>query len=75
MGKPDGSNPQEFQGCRNLECPHYLCCLDQAVHLSWQTFSCQHCSHQKLRQPLRAENMDLEAPGWEDIWAQAGWEG
>jgi hypothetical protein len=73
MAKPDGTNPQRLLGYRNLECPHYLYCLDQAVRLSWQTFSCRLCAHQNLKQPLRAEDLDHEAPGWEDIWSQTGW--
>ena len=74
MAHPEGTNPQRYLGFRNLECPHYLLCLDQAVRQSWQTFSCKYCFHQNLRQPLRAESMDMEAPGWEDLWAQGGWQ-
>ncbi|MFH1033547.1 MAG: hypothetical protein V1806_03490 [Pseudomonadota bacterium] len=73
MAQPDDANPQRLLGYRNLECPYYLRCLDQAVRRSWPTFSCQHCAHQNLKQPLRAEDLDQETPGWEDIWSQTGW--
>lgn len=69
----EGGNPQQFHGFRNLDCPRYLNCLDYVVSMSWNTFSCRHCLNQNLRQRLRAENMDMETTGWEEIWAQTGW--
>ena len=75
MARPDGTNPQRLLGYRNLDCPHYMACLDRVVRLSWQSFSCRHCAHQNLTQPLRAEDLEMETPGWEDLWSQAGWFG
>jgi hypothetical protein len=75
MAKLDDVNPHGLMGYRNLECPHYLSCLDQAVHLSWQTFNCQLCSHQRRKQPLHAEDVNLKSDGWVELWSQAGWEG
>jgi len=75
VAKLYNTNPQGFPGYRNLDCPLYASCLDQAVNQSWPTFSCQHCFLQNFRQPLRAENIEMEAPGWVDIWSQAEWEG
>lgn len=71
MLKPYGTNPKRLPGYRNLDCPHYLFCLEHAVRLTWPAFSCQECPHQYLKQPLRAEDMESDTQqGWEDIWAK-----
>lgn len=36
---------------RRLGCPHYSECLDQSVHLGWESFSCEQC-------PLAAQSSD-----------------
>jgi hypothetical protein len=64
-------NPSRHFGDRNLDCPHYARCLDVAVRQAWHTFSCGQCSCRNQGQKMRAEELDLDAPGWEEIWAQA----
>ena len=63
--------PSRHFGRRNLECPHYAHCLDVAVKQAWHTFSCGQCLSRHQQVKLRVEEMDVDAPGWEEIWAQA----
>jgi hypothetical protein len=39
------ANPLNQEGQRNLFCPYYRNCLDQAVRLRWQFWSCAECPH------------------------------
>jgi len=43
---------------RNLSCPHYDRCLDEAVHHGWQSFSCARCA---LAQVAGAAHLGIEA--------------
>lgn len=36
-------NPVPKHGNRNLSCSHYRDCLNQAVRLEWDSFSCIEC--------------------------------
>jgi hypothetical protein len=40
------TNPLNQEGPRNLFCPYYRKCLDQAVRLRWPSWSCTECRHQ-----------------------------
>ncbi|MFZ5587151.1 MAG: hypothetical protein ACOZHQ_14630 [Thermodesulfobacteriota bacterium] len=46
--------------------------MDVAVRHAWHTFSCGQCECRHQRVKARIEEMDMGAPGWEDIWAQGG---
>ncbi len=39
------TNPLHQDGQRNLFCPYYRGCLDQAVSLRWHCWSCTECPH------------------------------
>lgn len=39
------ASPLNQEGQRNLFCPHYRNCLDQAVRLRWSCWSCGECPH------------------------------
>jgi hypothetical protein len=45
-------NPIPKQGNRNLYCSHYKECLNQAVRLQWDSFSCIEC-HLELRPGIK----------------------
>ena len=64
-------NPSRRFGRRNLDCPHYERCLDVAVRHAWHTFSCGQCPSRDQQVRLRVEELEGDAPGWEEIWAQA----
>jgi hypothetical protein len=72
MASAKKHNPSKHFGNRNLECPQYAACLDVAVRHAWHTFSCGQCECRHQRVKVRIEEMDMGAPGWEDIWAQGG---
>jgi hypothetical protein len=43
-------NPIPDAGERNVLCPHYNHCLDRAVKLSWQSWSCSQCQNRFVKQ-------------------------
>ncbi len=64
----DDANPTNRPGERNLDCPYYVFCLDVAAANMWVDFTCALCIHRRTKRPTRVEELDLCAPGWEDIW-------
>jgi hypothetical protein len=46
------ANPLPTQGERNIFCPLYGCCLDQAARRAWPTWACSQCPNMSLTQPL-----------------------
>lgn len=38
-------NPTPEAGDRNVFCPYYDHCLDQAVDQAWKTWHCSQCAH------------------------------
>ena len=42
----DPINPdcRDVERHRNLYCPSYDCCLDQAIQQRWRSWSCVHCA-------------------------------
>lgn len=68
LNLPDDANPVSKQGDRNLQCPYYVLCLDIAAASMWPDFTCDLCFYRKTKEATRIEEMDLCAPGWEDIW-------
>lgn len=69
---PDDANPVSKPGDRNLQCPYYVLCLDIAAANMWPDFTCDLCFYRKTKEATRIEEMDLCAPGWEDIWGGSG---
>ena len=69
---PDDANPTSHPGERNLDCPYYVFCLDVAAANLWPDFSCSVCIYRKTKQATRIDEIDLCAPGWEDIWGGSG---
>jgi hypothetical protein len=69
---PDDANPRNHQGERNFECPHYVFCLDIAAANMWPNFTCHFCMYKKTKGDKKIEDLDLCAPGWEDIWGGSG---
>ncbi|BEQ13864.1 hypothetical protein FAK_12440 [Desulfoferula mesophila] len=65
---PMGNNPINHSGRRNLDCPHYVACLDRVASAQWPHFTCEFCAHRKNRRPIRLDNPTRESLGWEDIW-------
>ncbi len=72
MYLPDDANPRNHQGERNFECPHYVFCLDIAAANMWPNFTCHFCMYKKTKGDKKIEDLDLCAPGWEDIWGGSG---
>ena len=72
LNLPDDANPVSKQGDRNLQCPYYVLCLDIAAANMWPDFTCDLCFYRKTKEATRIEEMDLCAPGWEDIWGGSG---
>ncbi len=68
MTQPPDANPSNKAGKRNLDCPYYVFCLDIAAANLWAGFSCHLCIYRKTKSPTEIDEMDLCAPGWEDIW-------
>ena len=68
MQFPDDANPTFSAGRRNLECPYYVFCLDIAAANMWNDFSCRLCAHRNTKASTPIDELDLCAPGWEDIW-------
>lgn len=69
---PEDANPTSQQGERNLDCPYYVFCLDVAAANLWPDFTCTVCIYRKTKQATRIDEIDLCAPGWEDIWGGSG---
>lgn len=69
---PEDSNPSSRPGGRNLQCPYYIFCLDIAAANMWPDFTCDFCYYRKVKEDTRIEELDLCAPGWEDIWGGSG---
>ncbi len=69
---PEDSNPSSRPGARNLQCPYYIFCLDIAAANMWPDFTCDYCFYRKIKEDTRIEELDLCAPGWEDIWGGSG---
>jgi len=69
---PDDANPTNRPGQRNLDCPYYVFCLDIAAANMWADFTCALCIYRKTKRPTRIDELDLCAPGWEDIWGGSG---
>ncbi|MGD9082537.1 MAG: hypothetical protein PVJ50_06795 [Desulfobacterales bacterium] len=40
-------NPVHTKGDKNVFCPYYGNCLDYAVELQWQYWTCLHCQHKQ----------------------------
>ena len=40
-------NPVHTKGDRNIFCPFYRNCLDDAVRFRWKYWACLHCQHKK----------------------------
>ena len=72
MHTPKDANPVYSTGPRNLDCPYYVFCLDIAAANLWGDFTCNLCIYRKTKSATRIEEMDLCAPGWEDIWGGGG---
>ncbi len=68
MDQPCDANPSNLPGERNFVCPYYPFCLDVAAANMWPNFTCEFCFYKKAKSDSRIEEMDLCAPGWEDIW-------
>ncbi|CAO0824790.1 conserved hypothetical protein [Desulfarculales bacterium] len=68
LNLPDDANLVSKQGDRNQQCPYYILCLDIAAANMWPNFTCDRCFYRKTKEPSCIEEMDLCAPGWEDIW-------
>jgi len=43
--------PLNKKGDRNVLCPYYSDCLDEAVEKSWRYWDCRECSHKTRRDP------------------------
>jgi hypothetical protein len=69
---PQDANPASRPGARNLQCPYYVFCLDIAAANLWADFTCEFCFYRKCKQATNIEELDLCAPGWEDIWGGSG---
>ena len=65
---PDDANPASKPGARNFSCPYYVLCLDIAAANMWPDFTCQFCIYRKTEADSKIDELDLCAPGWEDIW-------
>lgn len=65
---PDANPVCRAGGERNLHCPYYVFCLDIAAANLWSDFTCELCLYRKVKEATRIEELDLCAPGWEDIW-------
>jgi hypothetical protein len=40
-------NPVNTRGDKNVFCPYYGNCLDYAVELHWEYWTCLHCEHKQ----------------------------
>jgi len=40
-------NPVHTKGDKNVFCPYYDNCLDHAVELHWEYWTCLHCQHKQ----------------------------
>jgi len=69
---PDDANPKNLAGERNLRCQYYVFCLDIAAANLWPEFTCDFCFYRKNKADPKIDEMDLCAPGWEDIWGGSG---
>ena len=52
-------NPVHKAGTRNVYCPDYETCLDHAVELGWQYWSCSDCTYkltQRSTSPVQTVN-------------------
>jgi len=38
----------------------------------WPNFTCHFCIYKKTKGDKKIEDLDLCAPGWEDIWGGSG---
>lgn len=47
-------------GNRNINCPFYGLCLDQAVKRNWQSWDCFECKHKADHQPASLVNTDYD---------------
>ena len=72
MSLPRDANPRNLPGERNLDCPYYVYCLDVAAANMWPNFSCELCFYRRTKKKLSPEELDVSAPGWEDIWGVGG---
>ncbi|MCB2189545.1 MAG: hypothetical protein KQJ78_24265 [Deltaproteobacteria bacterium] len=70
--QPEDANPRNLPGERNLQCPYYVYCLDIAAANMWPQFTCELCFYRKTKKDTKIEELDLCAPGWEDIWGGSG---
>lgn len=59
------------RGERRLNCKFYDLCLSKAIARGWPGFSCHICIISHLAPPLRVEDLELPAPGWEEIWGES----
>ena len=43
----NNENPVHTKGDKNVFCPYYGNCLDYAVELQWEYWTCLHCQHKQ----------------------------
>jgi len=43
----NNENPVHTRGDKNVFCPYYGNCLDYAVELHWEYWTCLHCQHKQ----------------------------
>jgi len=56
------ANPIPKRGERNICCPLYNDCLDQAVEGSWQSWDCSQCPHKLTRQSITEYEYEINDP-------------
>jgi hypothetical protein len=56
------ANPIPKRGERNICCPFYNDCLDQAVEGSWQSWDCSQCPHKLMRQSVTEYEYEINDP-------------
>ena len=45
----NNENPVHTKGDKNVFCPYYGNCLDYAVQLHWEYWTCLYCQHKKKK--------------------------
>ena len=46
---------------RNVLCPHYEDCLDEAERLNWRSFVCTECPYKHTKVPIKPRNLEYFA--------------
>lgn len=52
--------PVHRSGNRNINCPFYGNCLDQAVKQNWQAWDCYECAYKSKHQVIPLTNSDYD---------------